>query len=277
MTIEFEKEKKGEEEIELNPILPKEEKPLTREDVEEMIRNRNRDYEETIGRVLSGDFRSGNYAPAIEGWRLRADGIIEASGILFNKQVVMTYFESFDGWIIENAPDPTLGGCLITTGASTGTKGSATAEVFYVGVDYDNKNPIFETVAAAKDSTNQTIYFGVGNLHVDDGSEEGFGFKIVNTTLSAISTQSDGATSTETLVTITGITVADENIYRAIMKSKEPNKRIDYYINGKLVATIKSGLPNGTNDLNLMSFSIKNSANENKSLFLRSAVFIQNR
>lgn len=175
-----------------------------------------------------------------------------------------TYFESFDGWQqFGGTRAPGLGGASLQTTATLGTECRINTEVTIGDINWD-VNSGFQSLLKSTSTTNQTIYFGLGDLTVGDGTQEGYGFKISNGTLYALSTQSDGATAVETTKDIsTGVTLTSVNVYKAL----KSGNTISYYINGDLKTVITTGLPDGASPVVLL-FSVKNSAAENKSLLL---------
>ena len=188
--------------------------------------------------------------------------------VVANEKIYYTsYFESLDGWQKATGASqvytPQLGGASIQTGTTINTQAAMNTEVSIGDIDW-SKNSGFQSLLKFSATTDQTIYFGLGDLSIGDGTEEGYGFKIVNGTLSALATQSNGVTATETLTNIsTGVTLTNINVYKAI---KDGNS-IFYYVNGDLKTTITSGLPNGTSPIVLL-YSIKNSAAANKIIYL---------
>ena len=203
-------------------------------------------------------------------FRVDMEGMAVVGGLFYSKHFVSTSFESFDGWVA-TGQTCNLGGSLLQTGNTADSIAYAKDEQSGGDVNFNSKNPMFECIIRINDNTGQIIYFGIGDLSAGDGTEEGFGFKVEDGTLYALSTYSDGTTATETKVNLGNVNTSDFKIYRAVMKSSE---RIDYYIDNEKVATISSGLPDGTNPV-LMTFYIKTTENVNKILYLRRATFIQ--
>ena len=214
----------------------------------------------------SPDFVSGT-----RGWKLGKDGLMEVGGLSFNKHFVASAFDSFDGWT--NAVSgsasitATIGGAQLTTGATANSTATANAEVLNSTEMDFSKNPIFECIIKCSSDANQLGYVGIGDLGIGDGTEEGFGFRISNAVLYAISTYSNGSTSASTNTELTGITVTNTNLLRAVMDSSEG--KIYYYVNGKLKATHTDSAtrPDGVVPV-LMTFYIKNvSVSASKGLF----------
>ncbi len=223
---------------------------------------------------VSGHLQSEGFVSGVIGWKIDAKGNSEFGGISFNRQFVPTWFESLDGWVQtivgSGVAYAGLGGAGLHTGTTINssivieavTSGGASNEL-----NFDSKNPYFETYVSLDSLTNQIAYFGAGTV-AQAASQNGFGFKIVNNTLSAVSSKA----GVETLTTITGITLTNMNRYQAFMDST--NSIITYYVNGELVATHTTNIPTGRNGY-LLSYSIKNTVVGNKILILRSAIFAQ--
>ena len=206
---------------------------------------------------------------------LDVNGLLTVGGIIYSKQYVYTNFESADGWTGGANLDARLGGSAIHVPNVSGSKEEINAEIFGGGgVFYTTKNPGFQCGLECSATTNQTIYFGVGDLNIGDGTENGFGFKIANGTLYALHTESDGVTSTERLDEITGITLTDSNNYKALYIS---NSKIEFYVNNILMLTQTTNLLVSGNDDDpvLMSFSVKTLENAAKAIYLRYALFFQ--
>lgn len=116
-------------------------------------------------------------------------------------------------------------------------------------------------------TTNQTVYFGIGDLELATASNEGgIGFKVSGATISAVVNVSDGAgTGVETTIDITSSigTLADYHTYRAI---KQENAVV-FYVDDKVVATIAT-VPDGNIGVTGtgLNFYIKNTAGEQKTL-----------
>ena len=224
-----------------------------------------------------GTFKSQNPDSGKGGFKFGANGAIDVGKLFFNRQFIMTFFESLDGWtttlVGSGAATPRLGsatlsGPILDDEAEIVSKAGSTAFV----INWDSKNPMFESYVDLSASSNITVRFGIGDLSALDsgGTTEGFGFKYTGGVLSALSLD-DGV---ESLTTITGITVTNVNRYSAIMDSS--NKSIKFYINGNHVATHDSGdeLPDGTSSV-LLSFYYKNNTSTIKFIGLHNTIFAQ--
>ena len=210
------------------------------------------------------------YVPSGSNYKLTSTGSRDPGHVhIFPERTNITYttyFESFDGWSTVGTPVAYLGGALFQTTTTINTEVDALNEQTISDIDWA-KNSGFQTVLRTSATTDQTIYFGLGDLIVGDGTQEGYGFKITNGTLYALATQSDGASASETTVNITGsISLTSVNSYRAVKNGSA----ITYYVNDVGVTTITTGLPNGTSPT-ILCFYIKNTAAANKALYVASA------
>lgn len=196
----------------------------------------------------------------------------------FDKQIVNTSFESLDGWSDSGdggASLARLGGMSVQTGNSSFSYRELRDEIFGGdGINFIHKNPVFECVLAISQISNQKIYFGMGILAIGDGTDEGCGFKIEDSTLYAVTINSNGATSNESLADISqNITLTKSNIYRVEMNSS--SKEVKFYINGVLKAIHITNIPDENNGPILMNFYIKTKDNTNKTLYIRNVLFYQ--
>lgn len=243
------------------------------------------------GTIMNGGtLQSLNFITGLSGsgWKLDSNGNLEANdgnfrgdicvgSIYYTKQVVYTSFESADGWTAGTNLNIKLGGSAIQTTATINTQKYINDEIFGgKGVYFTTKNPYFQCGLECADITKQIIYFGVGNLSIGDGTECGFGFKIVDGTLYALHTTTDdtGNNAVEYTTVISGITLTQSNEYKVIYTS---NSKIEFYINNVLKATHTTNLILATSDDDpvLMTFSIKNTEALNKIIYLRYAMFVQ--
>jgi len=119
-------------------------------------------------------------------------------------------------------------------------------------------SPTFEVRAKLDQTTNQTIYL----LHGDPDVPMGWGFKIVNNTLSSCYFD---AGSTEHLTTISGITLTDWNIFRVEYINATSLK---FYVNGVLKVTVTSAPGNAAG--NYFFARIKTAANTIKTMYIQS-------
>ena len=101
-------------------------------------------------------------------------------------------------------------------------------------------------------------------------NEEGYGFKYVNGTLSAL-TVKDG---TEVLTTIPGITATNFNEYKAIYDGV---RSVSFFVNQKLKARHTTSIPNTDDDI-FVTFYVKNTlggAGSARTLYAKYLYFVQ--
>lgn len=167
-------------------------------------------------------------------------GNVNAGYLTLTKFVLMSYFESLDGFYQD------VGGGEANAhigGAEMITSGSAYDPVIVAvqpsGAHYLNfaKNPLFQTLFAVESTTSQKVYLTVGEG--SSATAKYFGFKIIHGVLSAINRNG----STETATQINGITLTNWNLFKAVMTSAS---KIEFYVNNVLVATHTTNLPTGT-------------------------------
>lgn len=236
-----------------------------------------------IGNLVMQDgfMQSGNFVTGSAGWKIGADGTAEfsdttvrgtlvAENIYFTKQFVLSFFESLDGWA-KSASGVTirLGNCVMSTSATINTTRSLNNEILgsQNEIDWANKNPVFTTGLVFDDSTAQLIRFGMGEM--SDGSPvDGLGFKNLDGTVSAMANNQ----GTETLVTLSGISIDEYHIYRVSLDSA--TQVASYYVDNVLRATISTNIPTGQQPV-LMEFTIKNTEAVDKSMYISFASFQQ--
>jgi len=202
--------------------------------------------------------------------------------VLLRGKTILSSFESIEdvasnttvstrGWnITTSATSATvtggIAGIVLATGATSGEKAVVEATPFTGFVDWA-KNPCFSMICKLSSNENHTTFIGIGDY--DAGTTENYiGFEIVGSTLNAV--VSDG--TTETNVSISGITVTNDNVYSAIMTSPSSGTasgRVDFYINQDPVASVQNAtstiLPTGTDDVALQ-MRIINSTTADKTL-----------
>lgn len=226
-----------------------------------------------------GQMRSRNPESGKGGFRIKGSGEVEIGKFFFNRENVFSFFESFDGWNTggTGTATPLLGGARLQTTNVTNREVYANNEPALFALGYGSKNPSLEMYIALSATTNQTAYWGMGSLTAAgnfDGTEEGVGFKVSGSTLTAVSVQSDGATASETNTTITGITLGSFNRYQVIIDSLHSIYK--FYVNGNLVAT-HTGSDNIPDSNGAIMFELYITTTEavNKVLYARSALFSQ--
>lgn len=168
------------------------------------------------------------------------DGELDLVKFTDNHSIIVTAFESLDGWSAETAPTLGLGNVYLFTPASLNTY-----NVLYsvggltYGLDW-TKGFFWQSTVKILQTTNQEIYFGVGTTdHVGAGT--GAGFYISNNTLYCYHATTPVATMVYTTFEIAGITLTDPHVYRIVYDPVTPF--LAFYVDGVLKHTFTSGLP----------------------------------
>lgn len=223
----------------------------------------------------NNQIQSPNYITGTSGWKIANDGTAEfgnvlISGMSFSKQFVFSFFESLDGWSSGAAgATVALGGTIMQTTTTINTERLLYAEPLATQnrVSYSSKSPEFSCGLIFGNSTNQTIYFGMGMLNPGYPAF-GLGFKNLDGTIYAMSVDNDNQTLTE----ITGL--SGFNVYR--VKLDSTNQEAKFFVNNELKATHITNIPT-SDDPVTMSFYITNTAAANKSIVITFASFQQDR
>lgn len=188
--------------------------------------------------------------------------------------VIQSFFESKDGWasggVGTEVITQQIGGISIATGASTNDDAWILATTTGFNSFDVSQASSFQTVMKFSAATSITGYFGVGDITAGGAfgaaNEEGYGFKYVSGTLSAL-TVKNGA---ETLTTINNITATNFNEYRAIFSGKS----VRFYVNGKIVATHSAGIPDTDDDI-FGTFYVKTTTTAARTLYAKYFYFTQ--
>ncbi len=191
-------------------------------------------------------------------------------GMSYSKQFVFSFFESLDGWSSGAAgATVALGGTIMQTTATINTERLLYAEPLATQnrVGYSSKNPEFSCGLIFGNSTDQTIYFGMGNLD-PNAPAFGLGFKNLDGTISAMSVDDNN----QTLTQITGL--SGFNVFRVKLDSSAQEAK--FYVNNTLKATHTVNIPT-SDDPVTMSFYIKNTVAANKSIVITFVSFQQDR
>ena len=195
-----------------------------------------------------------------DGSKIDIKGDVSLDSVFYNKRYIYTAFESIDAWTEYSTgtgnSDPTLGEVSLDTGATISSIADIHCEVFVEGDAINfSKNPYFQTPLRLSSITNQTVYITNGHY-----SDDCFGFKIIDGDLYSIHVKA-GTSYTNA---ITGITLTNYNIYKAIYTS---GSKIEFYVNDVLKITVTTNLPIATDVLEKFRYRIQNTASERKYLF----------
>jgi len=196
-----------------------------------------------------------------------------------NRTVIFSQFESIDGWQIGGTGTYVasifVGGISLATGASTNDDIFLIAETTGFNSFDVTKPSAFQTVLKFSSAANITAYWGVGDI-TDGGAfggsnDEGYGFKYINGTLSAVTIKN----GTETATVITGITATNFNEYRAVFSTSEDGQSsVHFYVNGVLATSHGVNLPNTDDDV-FATYYVKTTTTAAKTLFVKYNYFVQ--
>lgn len=181
-----------------------------------------------------------------------------------NQRVLMTSFESIDGWVDyisgSGAISVDFGSVTLGTGATSGSYAGLAAVPSGTTNFNSSKDAFWRATLRFAQVTNQLAYFGLGSL-VDLADFNGFGFKVSNGLLYAY--MGDGSNYTD--VEITGYSLTNLHTFEVRYYAATP--LVEFYIDGNLEATFDSGDFPASDDP-LGSFIIKNTAGEAKYLYI---------
>lgn len=186
-----------------------------------------------------------------------------------NKRIIVSSFESLDGW--EKAGNYTIkvGGLTIYTTAVANNKSVVYAiPGGWVGLDWD-RNFFWKTVARLNASTSQTVYIGVGGSDYV-GGYSGAGFKISNGTLYAYHAFLDGGSFNYTTFEITGVTVTDAHVYAIEYDVVEGT--LEFFVDGVSKKVWSSGLPTTDTD-ELALYQIETTTTSARYLYVSDMVY----
>lgn len=191
----------------------------------------------------------------------------------FNQFKIESFFESIDSW--ETAVFGTgsitegLASLVLKTGVTINSWVRVSAAAWSEGdATKYLKDPRFIIIAKVMANTDQEIYLVAGSWDLD-----GFGFYIEDGTVYALHLKDGSEYKTDISG---GIDVTEWHRYKAVYTS---GSKIEFYIDDVLKATHDSNLPedglDSADELNFMSYRIKNTAGANKRLVLKYCVLQQ--
>jgi hypothetical protein len=191
------------------------------------------------------------------------DGEVSLQKLTANHRVIISAFESLDGWTVGGNQVIELGSFTLYTNATTNAYAyAADVPSGIIGLDW-SKDFFWQSTIKLAQITNQIIYFGVGGSAYF-GGYSGAGFKISNGTLYAYHWDLVGGTETYVTQEITGITLTDPHVYRIIYDQSAGT--LAFYVDGVLKHTFTSGLPTDNSD-ELAYFEVKTAEDVAKYLY----------
>lgn len=198
-------------------------------------------------------------------------GSIDLRYMAENKLMVMTSFNTLDGWqgYYASASLGVLGAFIATAAISDDV-----AMLVFESVTNDltlnpSKNPFFQTTVKLGSSSDVEAFVGCGN---EPGTDiDTFGFKFVNGTEYVYWTR-EGEEHTEQ---ISNIVATDINVYRAYIDQDEG--KLYFLVNGEVVYTVdEADLPVTPNDY-MFVYYLKTTANSLKTIYMFDFLFTQDR
>jgi hypothetical protein len=181
------------------------------------------------------------------------------------KRILMTSFESLDGWGTTGSVYLDLGNCAIWTTSTSGNFAEIDAVPSnWTAFDVTKEFEWQATVQLATD-TFQEAYFGPSG-HPDVGGENGVGFRVLNGDLYVFLFK-DGSFS---FFQISGINVSVWNVYRIVHKLNP--EKYEFWINGELKLILDSDLPTSSDDF-MAIFYIKTTTNARRKLYISDFLF----
>jgi len=197
------------------------------------------------------------------------DGAIILQKLTADKRIIVSSFESMDGWYETGTISQDLSCVSIATTAVLNNIAEIdSAPSYWVGVDWD-KDMFYQSTVRLAQITDQLVYFGLGGSD-DLGGFSGAGFKIQDGTLYCYHATDSGSGFVYTTFEITGITLTSWNVYRIVYD--ESAGTLKFYINGTLKKTFDSSLPTDNND-GLFLYEIKTEATAIKKIYVSDVLY----
>lgn len=192
------------------------------------------------------------------------DGAVILQKLTANKRVIMSAFESLDGWSVDGLTIQDMANIKVyTTDVENNLSSFYAVPSNWTGLDWA-KDFFWQSAVKINQVTNQEIQFGMGATD-DIGAFSAAGFKITDGTLSVFhAVDAGGASLVYTTQEISGITLTDWNVYRMVYDQSAGT--LKFYINGTLVHTFDSSLPTENDDA-VTSYQIKTTAGAVKQMY----------
>ncbi len=192
------------------------------------------------------------------------DGQISLQKLFAEYRILISCFESLDGWSTSGTISQDFGNINIRTTAVINNIAVLWATPSnWAGLDW-TRDFFWQSTIKMKEITAQQIYFGMGATD-DIGAFSGAGFYIDDGNLYVFHAEMNGGALVYTTQIITGITLTDWNVYRMIYDQSAGTLKL--YVNGILKHTFSAGLPT-TNDDTLASYQIKTTAEVVKYMYI---------
>lgn len=193
------------------------------------------------------------------------DGELNLAKKSWNEFEYNTCWDSLGAWgYAAGRATAGVAGMMLSANAGINTVAKLSGEGFGdVNATDWTKDMLFQTALALPATTEQLAYFMIGSCELD-GTDNAFGFKVVNGTLYAIHIVGDGDTQTEYTTEITGITLTNFNVYRAVWNVTD--QAFYFYVNGILKATQTTNIPT-VNMPSFFAYYLKNTSAASRTMY----------
>jgi hypothetical protein len=192
-------------------------------------------------------------------------GEINLYHLTSKKRILMTSFESLDGWGTYGSVYLDLGNCALWT---TATSGNYT-EIDAVPANWTpfdvTKEFEWQATVRIPFNTSQEAYFGPSH-HPIIGGENGVGFRVLDATLYAFIFKNGEFT----FYPISGVDITAWNVYRIIHKLNP--EKYEFWVNGELKLIVVSNLPTENGDI-MALFFIQTKTNAIRRLYISDFLF----
>lgn len=192
------------------------------------------------------------------------DGEISLPKLTADHRIIISSFESLDGWNVGGTTYLELGSLGLRTANTTNAYAYAyDTPSGQIGLTWD-KDFFWQATVKLNQITNQEVYFGIGGSEYV-GGYSGAGFKISNGTLYCYHMDIVATVYTYVTQEITGITLTVPHVYR--IKYDQTAGTLQFYIDGVLKHTFTTGLPEDDSD-ELAIIQIKTLENAYKYIYI---------
>jgi hypothetical protein len=181
------------------------------------------------------------------------NGEISLQKLTADHRILMSAFESLDGWLTGGTVTQEFGLVTIRAGNTINTYAYMyVVSGGIVGIDW-SKDFFWQSTVMFGSNTLQNVYFGLGGSDYLSGYS-GAGFYVNNGTLYAYHCNDAGAGLVYTTYEITGITLTVPHVYRIIYDQSAGT--LSFFIDGVEKKVFTSGLPTENTD-ELAMFQVK--------------------
>lgn len=178
------------------------------------------------------------------------DGNVSLQKLTAENRIIISAFESLDGWVTDGNVIGEFGSVTFYTSAVSDNHAGMVAVPASISGLVWTKDFFWQSTVKILYTTNVVIYFGIGGSPIW-GYFSGAGFKFLNGTLYCYTLSLAGGS---VIHEITGIDVTDPHVYRVFYDYSATT--LAFYIDGVLKHTFTSGLPTEDDD-NITVYSLK--------------------